>query len=304
MPAADDFHDLGGGLFAWSAYSPAAKVELSAHALVLPGPGSAAGMEADASRILVFVDPIALRPAALEELLRVAAATPAAVLITNGNHARAADDFRRRLRVPVLAAAEARAALREDGLEIDGEIPAAGASGGQGTGKGENRGAVGDGGDRGAVGDGGDRVAGASPVSPAFPDAPPLFANGGGRLRAIALPGFAAGETAFFYSAAGGGDGGKDGGGSGGSGVGDGDAGGFGGTLLVGDALIHLEPPYDFVPLPKKYCTAPKETPAALRRLLDLPRFERMTFAHGTPLLVGARARLAALLAAGGGQAS
>ncbi len=249
MPVAEDFHDLGGDLFAWSAFSPAAKVELSAHALVLPAAGSAANGAGNAARIVVFVDPVALRRAALEELLLAAEATPAAVLITNGNHARAAADFRRRLRVPVLAAAEARAALREDGLEIDGEIPAAAGV--------------------------------ASPVSPDFPDAPRLFFGGEtSALQAIALPGFAAGETAFYFAA----DGGT--------------------TLLVGDALIHLEPPYDFVPLPKKYCTAPKETPAALRRLLDLPRFERMTFAHGTPLLAGARERLAALLAAGGGQAS
>ncbi len=228
MRPADDFHDLGDGLFAWSAYSPAAKVELHAHALVLPAGGAAAQM--------VFVDPIALRPAALAELLDAAGgAAPAAVLVSNGNHARAADDFRRRFRVPVFAPAEARAALREDGLEIDEEIPS-------GLSTKEN--------------------------PPAGGAVPPFV---GDALRAIPLPGFAPGETAFFAPGVG------------------------GDTLLVGDALINLAPPYDFVPLPKKYCTAPKMTTDSLRRLLDLP-FARMTFAHGNPLLSNARERLAALV--------
>ena len=235
MRAADDFHDLGGGLFEWSAYNSAAKIDLHAHALVLPETGQ--GAPGRNPRV-VFLDPIALRPAALEELLHAAggdgngAATPAAVLVTNGNHARAADDFRRQFRVPVFAAGEARAALREDGLEIDEEFPAAAAAG-----------------------------AADAKGSPFVGDA----------LRAIPLPGFAHGETAIFAPH-------------------------DGGTLLIGDALIYLAPPYDFVPLPKKYCTAPKITADSLRRLLDLPPFSRMTFAHGNPLLSGAHARLAALL--------
>lgn len=230
MRPADDFHDLGDGLFAWSAFSPAAKVELHAHALALPEVGT------NGERGIVFVDPIALRPAALEELLAAAGgASVTAVLLTNGNHARAAADFRRRFHVPVFASTDARAALREDGLEIDEEVPAASRAG-------ENSSAGG---------------------------TAQLFAENA--WRAIPLPGFAPGETAFFAPGVG------------------------GGTLLVGDALINLAPPYDFVPLPKKYCTAPKTATSSLRRLLELP-FARMTFAHGDPLLSKAHERLAALV--------
>ena len=59
MRAADDFHDLGLGLFEWSAYDPAVKVDLHAHALVV-------------GRELVSIDPIALRREAQEELFAAA----------------------------------------------------------------------------------------------------------------------------------------------------------------------------------------------------------------------------------------
>jgi glyoxylase-like metal-dependent hydrolase (beta-lactamase superfamily II) len=67
-----------------------------------------------------------------------------------------------------------------------------------------------------------------------------------------------------------------------------------GGTMIVGDALIHFEP-YGFEFLPAKYCTDAKEMKRSLRHLLDY-RFERMLFAHGTPLIESAHARLAQLL--------
>lgn len=67
-----------------------------------------------------------------------------------------------------------------------------------------------------------------------------------------------------------------------------------GGTLIVGDALINFEP-YGFTFLPRKYCRNQKEMRRSLRKLLGL-EVERMLFAHGTPLLSGARARLRQLL--------
>ncbi len=67
-----------------------------------------------------------------------------------------------------------------------------------------------------------------------------------------------------------------------------------GGTLIVGDALINMEP-YGFTFLPAKYCSNQKQMRKSLRRLLEQP-FERMLFAHGTPLISGARDRLRALL--------
>jgi hypothetical protein len=66
------------------------------------------------------------------------------------------------------------------------------------------------------------------------------------------------------------------------------------GTMVVGDALINLEP-YGFALLPEKYCADQKKMRGSLRQLLDWP-FERLFFAHGTPLLRSARARLEMLL--------
>jgi glyoxylase-like metal-dependent hydrolase (beta-lactamase superfamily II) len=66
------------------------------------------------------------------------------------------------------------------------------------------------------------------------------------------------------------------------------------GSLVVGDALINFEP-YGFALLPEKYCTNAKEMRRSLRGLLDY-EFERMLFAHGTPLMRSARKKLEQLL--------
>ena len=94
------------------------------------------------------------------------------------------------------------------------------------------------------------------------------FANG---LTAVAIDGGPAGEMALHH---------KD----------------NGGTMVVGDALINFEP-HGFGLLPAKYCLDPKRMRQSLGKLLDYS-FERMLFAHGTPILSGARARLEQLLAA------
>ena len=70
---------------------------------------------------------------------------------------------------------------------------------------------------------------------------------------------------------------------------------GNGGTVVVGDALINFEP-HGFALLPAKYCRDFKLMRRSLPRLLDYA-FERMLFAHGTPILSGAHARLERLLA-------
>jgi glyoxylase-like metal-dependent hydrolase (beta-lactamase superfamily II) len=67
-----------------------------------------------------------------------------------------------------------------------------------------------------------------------------------------------------------------------------------GGTLVVGDALIHFEP-YGFTFLPAKYCVDPKKMRRSLGKLLPCES-DRMLFAHGTPILSGAGDRLKALL--------
>ena len=66
------------------------------------------------------------------------------------------------------------------------------------------------------------------------------------------------------------------------------------GTMVVGDALINFEP-YGFTLLPAKYCANFKRMRASLSKLLN-HSFERMLFAHGMPLMSGARARLEILL--------
>jgi hypothetical protein len=68
-----------------------------------------------------------------------------------------------------------------------------------------------------------------------------------------------------------------------------------GGTIVVGDALINFEP-LGFGLLPAKYCLDQKLMRRSLSKLLEFA-FERMLFAHGTPILSGARARLEKLLA-------
>jgi Metallo-beta-lactamase superfamily len=67
-----------------------------------------------------------------------------------------------------------------------------------------------------------------------------------------------------------------------------------GGTVIVGDALINFEP-YGFDLLPKKYCIDQKRMIRSLDRLLELD-FKRIFFAHGNPIMTGARERLASLL--------
>lgn len=90
-------------------------------------------------------------------------------------------------------------------------------------------------------------------------------------VTAIAIDGAPEGEIALYYPA-------------------------DGGTMIVGDALINFEP-YGFGLLPAKYCRDPKLMRRSLPKLLGYA-FERMLFAHGTPILAGARTELEQLLAA------
>jgi len=92
-----------------------------------------------------------------------------------------------------------------------------------------------------------------------------------GELQIIALEGAAPGEIALYHEA-------------------------DGGTLIIGDALINFEP-HGFTFLPDKYCENPKQMRKSLRKLLPC-NAQRMLFAHGTPILSGAHARLRQLLGA------
>lgn len=67
-----------------------------------------------------------------------------------------------------------------------------------------------------------------------------------------------------------------------------------GGTLVIGDAVINFGG-HGFTFLPAKYCSNQKLMRKSLRKLLDFD-FERILFAHGTPIVSKARQRLATLL--------
>ena len=95
--------------------------------------------------------------------------------------------------------------------------------------------------------------------SPSFPS----------ELTAVPIEGAVAGEIAVYADAA-------------------------GGVIIMGDALINFEP-YGFTFLPAKYCSNVKLMLRSLPKLLD-HSFERMFFAHGMPILTGARQRLEQLL--------
>ncbi len=66
------------------------------------------------------------------------------------------------------------------------------------------------------------------------------------------------------------------------------------GAMVLGDALINFEP-HGFGLLPAKYCLNARLMRRSLGKLLDYS-FERIFFAHGTPILSGARARVEQLL--------
>jgi hypothetical protein len=88
-------------------------------------------------------------------------------------------------------------------------------------------------------------------------------------LTAVRIEGAAPGEIAVYSNAA-------------------------GGVMVIGDALINFEP-YGFTFLPDKYCANPKLMRRSLAKLLGYS-FERMLFAHGTPIQSKAYQRLEARL--------
>jgi glyoxylase-like metal-dependent hydrolase (beta-lactamase superfamily II) len=67
-----------------------------------------------------------------------------------------------------------------------------------------------------------------------------------------------------------------------------------GGTLIVGDSLIHFDP-YGLSLLPKKYCSSQHEMRRSLRQLLAR-KSSRIFFAHGLPILNQVMSRLETLL--------
>ena len=109
MRPAPEYADLGGGLFCWQAYDSASKVDLHATGVVV------------GEKKLFFVDPIPLAEDALAEL--TADAVPAGIVLTNANHARGAEGFRRKFAVSVCLHPEAAG---EIGLASDAMLDAGG----------------------------------------------------------------------------------------------------------------------------------------------------------------------------------
>jgi hypothetical protein len=97
VTVATDFQTVTPSVFAWHAYEPAVKCELSSCAI-------------ETAHGLVLVDPIELAAEALARLLH--GRTPHAIVLTNGNHTRAAEKFRTALGVKIFAPRDA------DGLEV------------------------------------------------------------------------------------------------------------------------------------------------------------------------------------------
>jgi glyoxylase-like metal-dependent hydrolase (beta-lactamase superfamily II) len=95
---ADEFQTLSDTLYHWSVYEPAVKCEIGCSALKLPSGW-------------VVVDPVPLAAPAWKELLALAPLR--AVLLTNGNHVRAAAVLRQQHAVPIVTAIDTRRDITE-----------------------------------------------------------------------------------------------------------------------------------------------------------------------------------------------
>ncbi len=89
LKPAGEYQQIREGLYCWQAYDPSVKADLWSTALRL-------------GEALVFIDPIPLEP--LAEL--GAGLQPAAVIVTNGNHGRAAVRYGEMFNIPVITHAD------------------------------------------------------------------------------------------------------------------------------------------------------------------------------------------------------
>lgn len=104
MTAASEIQQVSEDVLFWQAYEPEVKSDLCSCAV--------RGRDG-----WVIIDPIPLARAALHELSEMV--EPVAIVLTNGNHARAAAEYRSRCDVPVLAHADAVADLE---IAVDEQI--------------------------------------------------------------------------------------------------------------------------------------------------------------------------------------
>ena len=104
MAVARDLIRVSPSLLFWQAYDAGCRADLSSCAHIVDGQ-------------IYLVDPIELNLAAVEELSLAAAAKM--ILLTNGNHARAAVHFKERFKIPIFAHQDARESL---GIVLDGVL--------------------------------------------------------------------------------------------------------------------------------------------------------------------------------------
>ena len=94
MKPVPDYSTIRPGLFHWQGYEPEVKCDCSSTAIV-----TSAG--------LLFIDPIPLSKEALQELVAESFSSPAAVLLTSGNHQRESLSFAKQFGIPVFAPSDA-----------------------------------------------------------------------------------------------------------------------------------------------------------------------------------------------------
>jgi len=90
MKPVPEYATVRPGLFHWQGYEPEVKCDCSSTALV-----TEAG--------LIFIDPIPLADAALQDLVAESFSAPAAVVLTSGNHQRESHALSKRFGIPVFA---------------------------------------------------------------------------------------------------------------------------------------------------------------------------------------------------------
>ncbi len=94
MKPVSEYATLRPGLFHWQGYGPEVKCDCSSTALV-----TSAG--------LIFIDPIPLAKDALAELVAESFSTPAAIVLTSGNHQRESLSLAKRFGIPIFAPVDA-----------------------------------------------------------------------------------------------------------------------------------------------------------------------------------------------------
>jgi glyoxylase-like metal-dependent hydrolase (beta-lactamase superfamily II) len=201
MKPASRLQQFAEPLSGWSSFHTEWKVHFNSFALC-----TKAGV--------VLIDPVKPQPAVLKKI--AALGEPGGIILTNANHSRDADWFRKEFEIQVYAHEKASAdcEIKIDVPVMDGE-------------------------------------------------------NLPGGLRVIYLPGSGAGEIGLHTKAG-------------------------GGILFLGDALLHL-PGEGLSFLPEQYCEDSKEAHRSIRKLQPLD-FKIVTFAHGTPLTVGAKQQITQFL--------